>query len=316
VYRTATLAVLIVTLSSCATAPRGPAGRLADAGISATAAFGTDTTRLANDVASGSITSAFVERHQVCVPPAVGCNIALPADPNRALRRDLAAAIRLRAAALAALGQAYSALKQEADYDARGDVSGAVNEAVGSANSFAGAVFKLTNAVVPVDIGKLVAAGAGALAGSAQKRRILAANDKLREVTQRLHDALAAEAKVFDTVSDFVALNRRATVEVLMQEGLIDQGQRLQPVFDALGMPLPPGSAGALARSPALLAAAKATEAEQILAEKERIRARYRASLAALRALVVQHENLARTGSVTLQDLVRQLEELNTALAA
>ena len=143
IIKMATAIVAGVALSSCATAPRGPAGRLADAGIKATASFSSDTSALSTHVAAGGVTEAFVERWQLCKAQPALCGTPLTTDPNFQLRQDLAAAILLRAKALTALNQAYAALKQEAEYDARADMTGAVNEAVSGVNSFASVAFRL-----------------------------------------------------------------------------------------------------------------------------------------------------------------------------
>lgn len=305
-------------LASCATAPRGPAGRLADAGMQAAASFGSDTSALATQVANGGVANAFVERLELCTAQPTLCELAAdpgaPVDANAALRQELAKTIQLRAAALGALNQAYAALKQEAQYDAGADMAGAVNEAVTNTNSFAAAAFSLAKAPIPVDIGKLLSVAGGAIADQRQKSRILAANAKLREITQRLHDGMAQEARIYEIVASPIAFNRNRVSLYFYDQGLLDGGQLIAPVLDALALPPPPGIAAKIAGNPALKASVReALRASQEL-EPARARARYRASLAALQALVVEHDNLAAQRSVSLAEVVRLLAEVNAQL--
>lgn len=305
-----------IALASCATAPRGPAGRLADAGMKATASFSSDTSALGTHVASGGVTEAFVERWQLCKAQPSLCGTPLPTDPNFQLRQDLATAVQLRAKALTALSQAYAALKQEAEYDARADMTGAVNEAVSGVNGFASVAFRLAQAPVPADIGALIGVAGGIFGDQRQRQRILSANAKLREITQRLHDALAAEAKVFDRIADPIEMRRSEALSALFEEGLLDGAELIKPMTESLGVTLASGSGSKIASNPALKAAASEMIRAQAQVESARIRARYRASLAALQALVIEHDNLAAKRSVSLAEVVRLLGEVNAALDA
>ena len=310
----ATAIVAGVALSSCATAPRGPAGRLADAGIKATASFSSDTSALSTHVAAGGVTEAFVERWQLCKAQPALCGTPLTTDPNFQLRQDLAAAILLRAKALTALNQAYAALKQEAEYDARADMTGAVNEAVSGVNSFASVAFRLAQAPIPANIGALIGVASGIFGDQNQRQRILGANTKLREIAQRLHDALAAEAAVFDRIADPIEMRRAEALAALFDEGLIDGAELIKPMTESLGVTLASGSGAKIAASPALKAATSDLIRAQAQVETARVRARYRASLAALQALVVEHDNLAAKRSVSLAEVARLLAEVNAAL--
>lgn len=307
-------AMAALFLSSCATAPRGAATRLADAGIKATASFSSDTSALSTQVANGGVTEAFVERWQLCRAQPTLCTMPLETDPNFQLRQNLATAVQLRAKALTALNQAYSALKQEAAHDGRADLKGAVNDAVGGVNSFAGAAFRLAQAPIPADIGDLIGVAGGVIGDQRQRKRILTANAKLREITQRLHDALAAEASVYDRIAEPIELRRSEALTALFDEGLVEGAELIRPMSDSLGVPLASGSSSKIASSPALKAATMELMRAQSQVETARVRARYRASLSALQALVVEHDNLAAGDSVSLAEIVRLLEEVNAAL--
>lgn len=312
--KTTTSIFVGISLTSCATAPRGPAGRLAEAGIKATASFSSDTSALSAHIATGGVTEAFVERWQLCKAQPTFCNEQLETDPNFQLRQDLAAAVLLRAKALTALNNAYAALKQEAEYDAKADMKGAVNEAVAGVNSFAGVVFRLADAPIPVDISALIGFAGGVFGDQRQRQRILGANAKLREITQRLHDALAAEERVFGRIADPIEMRRTEAIAALFDEGLVDGAELIQPMTDSLGVKLVAGSSAKIAASPTLKAATTDLIRAKSQVETARVRARYRASLAALQALVVEHDNLAAKRSVSLAEVVRLLDEVNAAL--
>lgn len=323
-YRCLLLCTLMV-LAGCATAPRGPAGRLADAGIQATASFGSETSALAMQVAGGGMVNAFAERMQTCPDPSKPCTADLsgadpgelppPADPNAELRARLANVIRLRAAALAQLNGAYAAWKQEADYDARADMTGAINEAVDGANNFAAAVFALSpGGAIPATVGKLVGFAGGLIAGQRQKGRILRGNAKLREVVLAMHTALAAEEKVFARITGIEQVKRNQVMMTLFNEGLLDGGQILKPMLDTLAIPVPDGISAKVSGNENWKAAARDVLRVQQELEQQRTGARYRASLGALQALAIQHENLAAKRSISLAEIVRLLDELNALL--
>jgi hypothetical protein len=304
----------LLGLAGCATAPRAPAARLADAGMAATASFSSETAATGQLVASGGVTDAFVRRMLVCRPPATACATALPIDRNAQQRAELASIIALRAAALTALNRAYAAMKQEAEYDARADLSGAVAEAVNSGNAFAAAVRTIAAPLIPIDAGKLAAVAAGAIADQGQKRRLQAANAALRAVTQQLHDALAVEASVFETIGKSIEQRRTEAFQTMFNAGLIDGDDQLRAMATALGVTLKNGAAATVAASPALKAAVTDMIAAQGQLDSLRAGARYRASLNALQALVVEHDHLAQRTNVSLEEVARLLAEVNAAI--
>lgn len=327
-YPNAALPMLLLAglaLGSCASAPRGPAGRLADAGMQATASFGSDTSALAMQVSGGGMVNAFAERMETCANAPGSCTADLsggdpgqpppPTDSNAAQRAKLANVIRLRAAAVAQLNGAYAAWKQEADYDARADMTGAINEAVDGTNNFARAVFALSpGGGIPAVVGKLAGFAGGLIADQRQQGRILAGNAKLREVVLAMHAALAAEEKVFARIAGIEQQKRNQVMMTLFDEGLLDGGQILKPMLDNLAIPVPPGISAKVSSSESWKTAARDVLRVQQELEQERTNARYRASLAALQALAVQHQNLAEKQNISLAEVVRLLSELNALL--
>jgi hypothetical protein len=249
--------IALLATSGCATAPRSAAGRIADAGIKVTTTFQSNTSALADQLAAGGVTEAFVTRWQLCQNPNPGiCKMPVPPDPGLAARRRaLADAVRLRALALGALGMGYAALAQEADYDARGDMAAAANDAATAVNNFAGAVFALNGAPVPAAVAPLIGEAAGLIADRQQRHRILAANAKLRDITLRLRDSLQQEQAVFDTIAGVTAQRRQEVMIALFQAGLIPGDQLIRPMTDSLGIALGPDAAATIMASPQLQAA-------------------------------------------------------------
>jgi hypothetical protein len=313
---TLALAIAAMSLAGCATAPRTDAGLIADAGIKATGTLQSDVNTLAAHVTSADVTEAFTQRWQICAVPA-NCGVSVPIDQHLFdERRKLAEVIHLRAKALGALGQAYGALKQEADYDARADATSATNDAVSAVNDFAGNVFALAKAPIPAPVVALAGDVAGIIADSRQRHRILAANAKLREIAQRLHDGLKQEAFVFDTVAASTERQRSAAKIALFRAGLIPGTTLLQPMVNALGVTLNPGADGMIANSPALRAATIDTARAQSAAETVAIQGRYQASLAALDALIAEQDQLGGKGGVSLAEVDRLLGTIVASLQA
>lgn len=314
-----TIAIVIAAalgLAGCATAPRTEAGLIADAGIRATGTMQTDVNTLAGHVTSADVTEAFTQRWQICANPA-NCGVDVPIDARLFdERRKLALAIQLRAKALGALGEAYGALKQEASYDARADATSATNDAVGAVNDFAGTIFKLSGAPLPAPVVALAGDIGGIIADRAQRRRILAANAKLREIAQRLHDGLKQELIVFDTVAAATEKQRAAARIALFQAGLIPGTTLIKPMTDALGVTLNGGTDATIAASPALKAAVTDTARAQSLAETVAIQGRYQASLAALEALIAAQDQLGGKEGVSLAEVDRLLGTIVASLDA
>ncbi len=307
-------------MASCATAPRGPAGRLADAGLDVTSQFGSGVRATASALDGVAVSEAFSRTYESCVNPVLACPPELSENPNGEKRDLLIAAVKQRAIAIEALGDAYAALKAEADYDARGAMTEATNKAIAGVNNFASAVVIAAGPAAPAaalisePIGKLIGVAAGAIADRNQKKRLLAASAAIRPVTQRLHDALAVEATVFDSLQSYLETNQTAVQEDLLQAGLVSHADIAAGLANGVGMAAV-GNSDAIAKaSPAVRAALVATleaSAKREVAAEQR---RYRASLAALERLVAAHDALAAGQPITLADLDRLLGELVAAL--
>lgn len=307
-------------LGACATAPRGPAGTLADAGAHAAAVFATDVDDLALRLERADAGEAFAVTWQVCQNPNIPCT-QLPPDANSERRKELARVVRLRGAALDALGEAYAALRLEADYDGRADLAGAAKEAGGAVDAFAGAVAKLSPASpVASLVGQPVSATAELLGGIAgernQRRRIIRASGAIGAATERLRVALEAEAGVFDTIAGYVGIQRTEARLALLDAGMVAPTELVAPMARDLGVRFSPGADAAVAKSPAAREAVVASVRALSNADISEMRGRYRSAIAALGSLAAAHTQLQAGGEVSLEGVQRTLAGLDAALPA
>jgi len=313
------LGAAALVLSGCASVPRGPALSLANAGISTTGAFGSEIRSTAQKVQYVDVTEAFVATYARCSNPNLSCTSQLPPGLNLKLRQDLSRAILLRAKALDALGKAYAALKREAEYDARGDLVGATNDAIGGVNNFATAIAAIGGAapaaaLIGEPLKQITGFGVGLLADHNQRKRLVAGSHAIAQATKRLRDALEVEAFVFDSLADYLVKTRSAARQSLLDAGLVSSGDALQPFTANLELK-PVGTVDAVVgKSPAAKQAIFAMLEAQSRADVIAVRNRYHASLAALDALLEAHDALESGQSVSLADVDRFLGELDAAL--
>jgi hypothetical protein len=309
----------VVLLPACAAVPRGPAGALADAGIATTNAFSTDVRDTAARVRDVDVLDAFTATYAVCSDTSATCEAQLKSGPNYEARQALARAIELRATALDQLGKAYKALKIEADYDARADLVGATNGAIDGVNNFAAAIAAIGGgapgaALITAPLQKITGFGAGLLADRAQRKRLLRGSHVIAAATRRFRDALAVEAFVFDGLADYIEKNRTVAKLTLLDAGLVSNQEVVQGLGATLGLKPITTVDPVVAKSPAAKGAIAAVVQAQSRAEVYRVRAKYRAALAALDALIQLHEDLESEAPLSLADVTRFLAELDAAL--
>lgn len=311
------LILVLATLSGCASAPRGPAASLADAGIKTTTVFGTDVRSLGGQLEAGSANKAFATTWDLCgnVNPKL-CSVQIEGGAVNEDRMLLAKAIHLRGKALEGLRGAYEALKAESKYDAGADLSGAVGEAVDSVDAYAALLKSPTVDASLGPIKQIAILGSRAWADREQTKRLQSANAQIAEIARTLRQALAKEAFVFDSVAGAIAEERFTAQSAMLQAGLVSGGDMLRPTSDELGLVLAKDADATVAKSlrarTAVIAAYRARQLAQVRANA----ARYQASLDALDALLRMHADFADGHPTDLSDIKRFLEELDTAITA
>lgn len=309
--------ILAAVLTACASTPRGPASSLADAGIKTTGAFGTDVRQMANQLASGSASKAFATTWDLCGNPNPKlCTVQVEGDDVNQDRIKLSKAIQLRGKALDALQGAYQALKVESQYDASADLSGAVDGAIDGVNAYAGLLGSPLVDVASGPIKQVALLGTRAWADRQQTRRLLSANASIEAATLALRKALAKESEVFESVAGAIADERFLAQAAMLKAGLISGAEMLRPTSDELGLALLKDADATVAKSPRTQTAVIAAYKSRQLAEVRGFGARYKASLAALDALLEMHAEFARGQPADLRDVKRFLDELDAAIAA
>ncbi|MEE4455214.1 hypothetical protein [Novosphingobium resinovorum] len=308
-----------IFLAGCATAPREPAGKLADAGIAATNAFATDVRDTAAGLRAVDSFDSFTATYAVCRNTALTCEPQLKSKANAEAREALARTIELRAVAIEKLGGAYKAFKAEADYDAKGELMSATNGAIEGVNNFASSVATFAGvpqaALLSKPLATIVSFGTGQFAGNAQRKRLLRGSREISITTQRFRGALAAEAYVFDDLADNIEKSRRDAKLTLIDAKLVSQQEALSILADHLGVKPVSNAEAIIDASPAATMALRSVVAAQSRAEVRKVRAKYQAALDALDALIAAHRDLEATGTVSLADVSRFLAELDLALS-
>lgn len=311
---------LALTLTACATAPRGPAGRLADAGTTAATTLATDVDALSLSLDRGEAGEAFERTWQTCANSRLACTPQLVPDANAKRRHQLADAVRSRARALHALAGAYAALKEEADYEGRADLKGATLAAAGAVDAYVSLVAKAAPQAAIADAALKPLTGiageiGGTIGGARQRRRIIAASRAIGAATARLQLALKGEAGVFDSIAGYIVLQQTAARLALLDAGMVSSSDLLAPMAQDLDVKLAAGADAAVARSPGALAAVKASVQALSAADVAAVQARYRDGIAALGALAAAHADLEANRPVSVEDVAQTLAALDAALA-
>ena len=327
------LALLAASLlvAGCVSAPRGPASSLADVGMRTSAALGSELRASSRRVANVATSDAFSNTWEFCRQRPELCGSLLAPDPDATVeditealkvseenfreRQNLIKAIELRADAVRALERAYDALGREADYDASGDLEGAVGDAVGAVNAYSQFVMAPGSSIIGGTASEVASRVAGIFAERQQKKRLIRASEAIREATTQLRDALQAEASTHKTVLQYTVNSRTNARIALFQAGLVSRSQFVEPLAEELGLELTRNSEKILSGSSAAQAAVediiRAQEQSRVLS----VQARYDASVGALGALITAHNDFESGQPVSIRNVGRFLNELDAATA-
>lgn len=309
-----------LALSACAAAPRAPATSLSQAGVQASGAFATDVRSVASQLAYLDAVDAFSATMDYCQNTNIPCEAQAPSAQVSLKRRQLAEAVSARANALDALSAAYTALGQEAAENGSADLAGAADRLVAGVNRYAGAVSALGGApvasLVTGPVGEVVHGIASEIGERRQRHRIIAGSRAIASAVQALRNGLAEEARVFDTIADYLVLQRTAAKLVMMRSGLISRDDVFSALATNLGVTPTPNANGIIGSSvpvqTALDATVRATSQAEVIATQQR----YRASLQALDALIAAHRQLEQRRAVSLDGINRALGQLETVIEA
>ncbi len=323
------VALVGVMLASCATADRAGAGRLAGTGVAVSTALVEEIDdrrrRLLDAAADDSFNYAYTvmsKCRDAAGRPAVtragavsgvnpDCDVLATAEARRnsAVIRQAArldGVMRLRAEAAIALSVAYRAFAAEAAYDAEGDMEDAVIRAAASVSAFGQAVG--VTPLAPV-VGKAAQQIGGALADKAQRRRLLVASDRLRMISNQLRRSLERERDLHIALDKITADLGAETIRNLVRAEALDPVPALRGVAEHAGVAVggEAGAKAALARDPALEAAAVVTTLVRRPSQPPDALA---AAISALAALDLQHAAYAEKKPVSAEDAAAALARL------
>jgi hypothetical protein len=309
-----------LALAGCAAAPRAPAASLAAAGVKATGSFAAEVRRVEAQLDSAVVSDAFTATLELCSNPRLTCTPQLPSGAVSQRQHDLAQVVALRAQAIDALGAAYAALEAEAAYDGGADLQTAAETAVGSVNSFAQAVGKLSGAAGPAalvskPIEGLIGFGAQLVGERRQRHRLLAASRVIAAATRRLRDGMQQEAGVFDSLADYLVEKRSAARIAMYQAGLTSGFDVVADMAKQLDIPLVPDAESRIAGSPALRAALEASLRGVARKEVFEVQDRYRAAVGALNGLIASHAQFEAKRPMPIADVEHFLTLLDASLA-
>lgn len=314
--RTPALALFLVLLAGCAAVPRGPALQLAEAGQKATSASQRALQGIADDADQITLrqlvrTSLINCRRQpVGAAPASPCTPAVltpEAAEADAANQKLAAVILLRVRAISALGAAYQALADEANYDARGELEAAIGGLNTQVNALTGSLQALgAPSLSLLAVEPLVQQGAGVLAERAQIRRLKAASRQIGQADAALAAAIQAESALYGRIAGPLGMNKARVVDQLFQSGLADPAGAVASFDAPLGLAAP--KTGMDDRAALVLARTMvAYRAQRDAAAVDEL---YRLNVAALQALVGQHRKFEADRPLSLEDLAQAIDQL------
>lgn len=317
--RRALFAGLTLGLSACVSVPRDAAVQLAKAGQTTAAASATSLSGAAAEV------SGLTERNLVrfaiqnCLRDMNGAPANKPplCEPGRLsdasaradeANRKLAVVMLLRMKAVQQLGEAYGAMKEEADYDARGELETALDGLTTSANALSTALVAVGAPALPaltlLPIAKRLA---GESAAVAQRRRLKEASAQLRQIDERLIVALEQEQAVFKQISAAVLANRNEVADVLLANGIADPIPLVTEFSSGMGL----GAPATLSRTdPRTIVAARTLSAYRGQRAVALSGAAYDGNLKALRALVTQHRKFEAEETFDAVALAGAIDEL------
>ena len=319
--------VCLVGLGGCAHDSRVAATHLSQAGVKATSALATSVEaradRLRADRAALDFNFAYAIM-RTCPPGTItygtsenpNCDVAAlararrgnPVNDQIALLADVVAK---RSRALQALSAAYAALGDEAGYDAAGELEKAIGSAFASVNSFGQAV-GLGSAPALVGTGaKLIG---GALAGNAQRRRLVAGSRRIAAITHHMRLAMINERGLFGRLDGLLGDLDQETRSQLLKTGLLDPSATLKSIVANTGISVPDAAVSAAVNSsPAVRGAAQVAMLDAAPGTSS---ADLDAGIALLADVEAEHAKFERGQPLDLQDIAADIDRLSTLMSA
>lgn len=307
-----------VCLSACASVPNEDARGLAKSGADASDLAAREVRDLSGRLDRVEEFNAFTATWETCAALAAGqsCELVEQSRANADETERLILIINRRAEALSALGDAYRALAAEADYDAEGQLEGAVGKLTTSVNAYADLVQPGSGTLIGGPLGTVITQGAGLWAREGQRERLMAGSARIRQALDKMRTALSAEVGVYNQLSGTFADQEGATLEAMFDAGLIHRAPLLAPLATDMGVVLVPNAEQLLTSNANVRLAtrayvrARANDTVRLQAQ------RYDAILSAFGRLSQAHAEFERARSPDLADLERAVVEITALIPA
>lgn len=304
----------ILSLTACVSVPKDAARALAKSGADTSDLAAREVRDLSGRLDRVEEFNVFTSTWETCAAaPGQPCEPEQQSPDNAQATEELILIINRRGAALSALGDAYRALSVEADYDAEGQLEGAVGTLTASVNAYADLVQPGSGTLIGGPLGTAITHGAGFWAREQQRQRLIAGSIRIRQALDKMRSALAGEIRLYSDLSKTFAGQEGATLEALYEAGLILRAPLLAPLAADMGVTLAPGAEQVLASN---LNARTATQAYVRARANDSIRLqaqRYDAILRAFGKLAQAHADFEQARSPDMADLERAVVEI-TAL--
>lgn len=283
---------VIITFSmiGCVSVPREKALELARAGEIATDGIVSQLQNVSDMTARQSEVQAFSTTYDVCsLTP--HCSVVPVADELVKERQRLVKIFALRIKAVSKLNAAYSALKQEAEYDAAADLKTAVEQMTDAVEAYAGQLLPMGGTKV---IGAVIPGLAEIFSRHRQCQRLAAANEVIGSATDLFRQALAAEKQVYEGFLESWTTRENSVRRTFLENGLTSLSNELAPLAQAIDAPLTKGSEQKISASEALRMATMAVAETRAQHRKAAVTVSFNAALSSLERLQKKHQRFGR----------------------
>lgn len=327
--------VAVVIIAGCSGVDRNSAKALGAAGVSASQALDDQASAAQKTLTElpewWGVHDALVCSNVVAGPARTACLNGVrdevrkpqPNTPLTKAQQDLVNVMKKRAAAAAALRDAYQSFEDLATYDAAAETEKSIQTAFGSINQLSKVAASIApqGVVLPAISSTFTTVVSGIGAVIAERRQ----EELLLSASQDLHTACDAMVKALTVEADRAASESLLSTlrdeqdqlfSAFVQSGLIAPRDALGPLLSEIspGMQLvrnPPA-----ANTDVIITAAAISLAERSRRQQAAVVASYDAALAALKALSAQHAKLEAKQPVDLSTVLSQAKEIGTILSS
>lgn len=305
-------------VAGCATAPRGSVSQLGTTGANLAAALSASTNKIATEVAADPALDVFYRTYTDCKgefvrdPHLKACPTGSTGNDTGQLQsakdqHEYARILRLEVLALAAMGNAYSALKAEADYDEATDFGGALDGA-------AKGVTALAQAALPgaqfIPVAELVKVAGTEIGARRQRQRIMEANDRLQAVATIYLMVLESQKNTVESAIEATQDTRGKAVQALIDEGVVSRSDLFAKLLGRANIAMASDAPAKISGSQLLKDSIDPALRQSAIDELQTRLQQYDTSIAALRALIATHEQFRSSGAANTASVDALISQL------